>query len=115
MNNYMNNEHILPNYRAEHLAKRQCASVRTPRPSRSLLALSALSATALSLSAATVRLDELSLAPMTSGWGTARTNLPVTGTPLSVGGVKFAHGVGTHGVSECLVALDGRAQRFSAR
>ena len=94
---------------------RQLLGVMTLRPSRPMLAMAAMAAMALSLSAATVRLDELSLAPMTSGWGAARTNLSVTGTPLSVGGVKFAHGVGTHGVSECLVALDGRAQRFSAR
>ena len=79
-----------------------------------ILLLTCVAASA-TIHAASVRLDELDLAPMTAGWGAARTNLSVTGTPLSVGGVKFARGAGTHANSECLVTLDGRAQRFSAR
>jgi len=69
----------------------------------------------LAIQAATVRFDELNLGLMTSGWGTPQKNQSVTQTPLSIGGEKFAHGVGTHAESECAIVLDGQAQSFSAK
>ena len=64
--------------------------------------------------AATVRLDELDLTALTSGWGQPRANQSVTQKPLIIGDTKFERGVGTHAYSECLVSLDGRARLFSA-
>lgn len=69
----------------------------------------------LTAQAATVRLDELDLSAMTSGWGQTRANQSVTQKPLVIGDAKFEHGVGTHAYSECLIALDGRAKLFSAK
>jgi alpha-galactosidase len=65
--------------------------------------------------AATLRLEELSLDSMSAGWGKPQKNQAVTGKPMSVGGERFEHGVGTHAASECWVALDGRTKQFTAR
>jgi alpha-galactosidase len=64
---------------------------------------------------AAVRLDQLDLSAMTSGWGKALANQSVTQTPLSVGGTRFEHGVGTHANSECSIVLDGKAKSFTAK
>jgi alpha-galactosidase len=69
----------------------------------------------ISTQAGTVRLDELNLAAMTSGWGKPQQNQSVTAHPISVGGMKFEHGVGTHAYSEYALALDGQAQSFTAQ
>ncbi len=39
---------------------------------------------------------------------------PVTGLPLELDGRKYAHGVGTHAVSEILIDLKGAAKQFDA-
>jgi alpha-galactosidase len=65
--------------------------------------------------AATVRLEELDLSAMTAGWGQPRARQSVTQKPLAIGGTKFEHGVGTHAESECVIALDGRTRKFSAK
>lgn len=62
-----------------------------------------------------VRLDQLDLGRMTSGWGKPQKNRSVTGTALSVGKTPFEHGVGTHANSECPVLLDGKSRRFTAK
>ena len=69
----------------------------------------------ISTNAAMVRLDELDLTAMTAGWGKPQPNLSITQTPLGVGGVKFAHGVGTHAESEVTIQLDGKATWFTAK
>ncbi len=69
----------------------------------------------ISTQAGTVRLDELSLAAMTSGWGQPHRNQSVTAHPISLAGLKFEHGVGTHAYSEFALSLDGQAQSFSAQ
>lgn len=63
----------------------------------------------------TLRLSTLDLQPMTSGWSVARADRGVAGQPLSIGGKKFAHGVGTHAASRFRVDLGGKAKRFTAQ
>ena len=65
--------------------------------------------------AASVRLDELDVTAMSSGWGRPRPNLSITQKPLAIGGVKFDHGVGTHAESEVFIHLDGKAKWFTAK
>ena len=77
--------------------------------------MTAILTSTLTSAAATVRLDELDLGAMTSGWGKPQKNRAVTEVPLSIGGVKFEHGVGTHANSECPVVLDGKAKSFTAK
>jgi len=76
-------------------------------------ALLAISTAALN--AATLSLEELDLSSMTAGWGNAQKNLSITQKPLSIGGVKFEHGVGTHADSELTLKLDGKAESFTAK
>jgi alpha-galactosidase len=62
----------------------------------------------------TVRVDELDLAKMTVGYGRVQRNLSLDGKPLSIGGRKYARGVGTHAPSVLKVRLQGGAARFRA-
>lgn len=68
-----------------------------------------------SLSAETVWLSSLDLKQMTTGWGAAQADRGVAGQPLSIGGKKFARGVGTHAASKLRVNLGGNASRFVAQ
>ena len=61
-----------------------------------------------------IRLEELDLARMTSGWQRPRAGKAVGGSEMRLGAKVYAHGVGTHAPSRFAVALDGRASRFSA-
>jgi len=61
-----------------------------------------------------VRLGELDLAKMSSGWGRPQADKSVTGKTLSIGGRTFGQGVGTHAESTIYVDLDGKAERFKA-
>jgi len=62
----------------------------------------------------TVGLQELDLSRMSQGWGSPQIDQSVSGGPLSIGGRKFAHGVGTHAVGEFALDLHGTARRFRA-
>jgi alpha-galactosidase len=72
-------------------------------------------ASAFAAEAATVRLDELDLATMSTGQGWAQKNKSISGKPLGIGGQAFAHGVGTHANSEFWLVLDGQPGAFSAK
>ncbi len=61
-----------------------------------------------------VRLGELDLAKMSTGWGQPRVDKSITGKALSLGGRTFDHGVGTHAESTIYVDLDGKAEQFKA-
>jgi len=61
-----------------------------------------------------IRLDELDISKMTSGWNEPKANKSIEGRPISIGGRKFEHGVGTHSESMFAVSLDGKARRFEA-
>jgi alpha-galactosidase len=65
-------------------------------------------------SAEVVRLGELDLSKMSSGWGKPLVDKSVTDKTISIGGRTFDKGVGTHAGSELHVILDGKAERFKA-
>ncbi|MFA6456656.1 MAG: NPCBM/NEW2 domain-containing protein [Bacteroidota bacterium] len=60
----------------------------------------------------TVWLDELDLSTMDIGWSFPKVNASVDGNPLSIGGVKYGRGVGTHATSRYLLQLNGKGVRF---
>ncbi|BDI28999.1 hypothetical protein CCAX7_10500 [Capsulimonas corticalis] len=62
----------------------------------------------------TVGLQELDLGRMSQGWGSPQVDKSVGGGPLSIGGRKFANGVGAHAAGEFAIDLHGAARRFSA-
>ena len=62
-----------------------------------------------------VRLGELDVAKMSSGWGKALVDKSVTGKAISIDGQTFDHGVGTHAESALYVKLDGKTERFRAQ
>jgi alpha-galactosidase len=61
-----------------------------------------------------VWVDSLNLSSMTAGWGTPEAGTSIGGSPLSIGGTAFAHGIGTHAPSDYIVELHGGATRFQA-
>ena len=65
--------------------------------------------------AQTARLEDLDISRVTTGYGQVRRDLSMDGRPLSIGGQKFAHGLGVHAPSSAFVALDGKAHTFQAR
>lgn len=62
----------------------------------------------------TLWLDLADLSLMRSGWGGPKAGESVDGNPLSIGGVRFGRGVGTHALSTFLLNTDGRGKRFVA-
>jgi alpha-galactosidase len=64
--------------------------------------------------AAVVRLGELDLTKMSSGWGKPLADQSVTGKALAIAGRTFDFGVSTHAESTLHVALDGKVERFRA-
>ncbi|HXP59131.1 MAG TPA: NPCBM/NEW2 domain-containing protein [Dongiaceae bacterium] len=76
----------------------------------------ALAALALCLPAKadTFGIETLDLSQIEQGWGSPHRNRSVEGRELSIGGKKFARGLGTHSESTFLISLGGQAQRFSA-
>lgn len=69
--------------------------------------------TAGAFSAETAWLDELDLSKVKQGWGKPGKNRTIDGKPLSIGGRKFARGVGTHAVSSFALDLHGAARRLT--
>ena len=59
-------------------------------------------------------LDTLDLNLLTQDYGTPHAGQSVDGNPLTLGGVVYAHGVGTHAGSRLLIDLKGVAARFTA-
>src|SRR5665213_1914501 len=64
--------------------------------------------------ASVVWLDSLDLSRMSQDFGTAQAGKSISGTPISLKGRVYTHGVGTHADSVYEVNLDGRAARFTA-
>ena len=60
-----------------------------------------------------VWLDELDLSYCIQDWGQPRANLSVLDTPLTVCGVVYGRGVGTHSISRLLFELGGDAESVS--
>lgn len=63
----------------------------------------------------TVELSTLDLKQMTSGWSNAKKDEAIAGGPLSIHGVKFASGIGTHAISRMRVDVGGQAKQFTAQ
>ncbi len=61
-----------------------------------------------------LRLEDMDLSLMQQGWGHPHKNQSVVGTPLQIGAVKFAHGIGTHAPSALEIDLKKAAARFTA-
>ncbi len=61
-----------------------------------------------------MRLEDMDLSLMQQGWGNPHKNQSVMGTPLQIGEVKFAHGIGTHAPSAWEIDLKKAAVRFTA-
>lgn len=49
----------------------------------------------------------------TQGWSKPQRNKSVEGKTLSVGGVTFKDGIGSHAPSQCYIMLDGKADRIT--
>ena len=79
-----------------------------------LFALSLPTGSLLAREPETIWLSSLDLSHVVQGWGQARADKSVTGTPLSIAGTKFERGVGTHADSLIRLELKGGAERFSA-
>jgi alpha-galactosidase len=60
-------------------------------------------------------LSALDLSKTDQDWGSAQANKSVDGHGLSIGGKKFEHGVGTHANSTLQIAVNGKAEQFSAK
>jgi alpha-galactosidase len=67
-----------------------------------------------SVSKDTVWLTSLDLKKMHQGWGNAKKDSSVTGHSLSIAGVVFPRGVGTHAPSSLWIDLKGKADRFQS-
>jgi alpha-galactosidase len=78
------------------------------------LALTLLTTRVLAAEPETVWISSLNLAPIVQGWGQPQADKAVTGKPLSIGGTKFEHGLGTHTDSVVRLDLKRGAERFSA-
>ena len=58
---------------------------------------------------------DMDISQVSQDWGQPHANLSVDGHALSIGGQKFARGLGTHAASEVIIEVGGRAESFSAQ
>jgi len=63
----------------------------------------------------TVWLDQLDLGAATQGYGVPGKNTTVDGKTMSIAGVNYKRGFGTHAESSLLIELDGKAKSFMAQ
>jgi alpha-galactosidase len=61
-----------------------------------------------------VQLSSLDLSKIQQGFGKPQVDKSVEGNPLRIGGIWFAHGVGTHAASLWAIDLKGKANHFHA-
>ncbi len=61
-----------------------------------------------------VSLSSLQIDRIEQGFGSPRADLSVDGNPISIGGVVYNHGLGSHANALFAVKLDGKAERFTA-
>ena len=60
-------------------------------------------------------LEDTDISHMGSAWKTPLRGKSIDGNPLSVGGVRYEHGVGTHAASKYRLHVGGNALSFSAK
>ena len=58
--------------------------------------------------------ETLDLSKMTTGYGTAAAGKSIDGHPLTLGGVVYPHGIGTHAESVFVINLHGAATHFTS-
>ncbi|WP_025865150.1 NPCBM/NEW2 domain-containing protein [Prolixibacter bellariivorans] len=63
----------------------------------------------------TIWLNELDVSRMYQDWGAPMVNRSILGTQLSVAGIKYKRGIGTHSISRFIVRLDGKAKFLSGQ
>src|SRR5438067_5268521 len=68
----------------------------------------------VSVRADTIGLDTLDLQYAEQGWGEPQANKSVDNHPIFIDGKRFEHGFGTHANSILRIALNGKAERFTA-
>jgi alpha-galactosidase len=61
-----------------------------------------------------VSLETLDLSKITQGFGSPGMDKSVDGNPLTLGGVVYPHGIGTHAESVFVINLHGAATQFTA-
>ena len=61
-----------------------------------------------------VWVSSLDVGKAVQGYGQPRANAACNGGPISIRGRQFAHGFGTHAVSDLYIELHGAGQTFSA-
>ena len=61
-----------------------------------------------------VLVEDLELSHVQQGWGDAKKARSCEGKPITLGGVVYPHGVGSHSPSEIVIELARRATRFVA-
>jgi outer membrane protein assembly factor BamB len=59
-------------------------------------------------------LETLDLSKLKQGWGEVHAGHTVDGGPITLGGMVYRHGVGTHSASDVSIDLKGSAVRFVA-
>lgn len=62
-----------------------------------------------------IRIENLDLSQVSQDWGSPHPRASVEGHPLSIGGMKYADGLGTHANSEFTIQLHRMATRFTAK
>ena len=62
-----------------------------------------------------IKLSALDLSEMTQGYGSPGINTSVAGKVISIGGVAFVNGVGTHAPASLSLELKGASKHFSAQ
>jgi len=62
-----------------------------------------------------IRIEELDLANMIQGYGQLMIKKSIDKNLLTIGGVKFEHGVGTHAISRFTIDLKGVAKSFQSK
>lgn len=80
---------------------------------RFLLVLCSIAALPVQSIAKEVYIDKLDLRLLLQDWGAPVINKSVIGSPLSVGGVRYSRGIGTHSVSRFMLKLGGKASFIS--
>lgn len=68
-----------------------------------------------SIHAAEISLEQLDLSLFSSGWGKVQAGKDVDGTPIIMSGKSYEKGLGTHAPSLAVIALDGKATKFSTK
>lgn len=78
-----------------------------------LLILSTLALAGPATAAETFNANQLNLGLMTTGWGKAEANKSASGKKLTLNGKQY-DGIGTHAESKMTVAVNGKAEQFTA-